>query len=87
MLAKSKAGETKFATTLMPSVATANVSAASSARNQLSKRAEISSGMQQRLVIDGESRRRRQAGDQREQDRFTGRPQILPIQTARLSGA
>jgi hypothetical protein len=31
-LAKSKAGETKLATTLMPSVATAKVSAASRAR-------------------------------------------------------
>src|SRR5205807_9931238 len=42
--AKSNAGETKLATTLMPSVATANVSAASSARNQLSNLAEIWSG-------------------------------------------
>ena len=41
---KSKAGDTKFATTLMPSVATANVSAASMAKNQLSNFAEICSG-------------------------------------------
>src|ERR1035441_3448769 len=41
---KSNAGETKLATTLMPSVATAKVTAATSARNQLSNLAEICSG-------------------------------------------
>src|ERR671934_1107801 len=48
-LAKSKAGLTKLATTLMPRVATAKVRAASRTRNVLSNLAEISAGSRMTL--------------------------------------
>src|SRR5438552_10842106 len=84
---KSKAGETKLATTLMPSVATAKVTAASSARNQLSNLAEICSGCSSTSPYTLKAAMVVMPATSENRIRLIGRPQRLPLVTVALFGA
>ena len=74
---QSKAGVTKFATPLMPSGVTANVRAASMARDQLSNFDRDLLRMNQHFAVDRVRGDRRDAGDKREQHEVDGQsPQV-----------
>src|SRR6266700_1620225 len=80
--AATNAGETKLATTLIPSVATAKVSAASSARNQLSNFAEIWSGCSSTSPYTVKAAVVVTPATSVNRIRLTGSPQMLPLRTA-----
>ncbi|MNN74596.1 hypothetical protein D3C81_1908090 [compost metagenome] len=80
----SNAAETKFATTLMPSVATAKVSAASRPSTQLSNLAEICSGCSSTSPYTLKAAIVVTPATSEKAIRLTGRPRRLPFVTAAL---
>jgi hypothetical protein len=84
-LAKSKAGETKLATMLMPMVATMKVAAPSTAATVLSTRATISTGSCRYSPNTGSVAEVVMTVTMEKATKLTGKPQKLPFLTAFMS--